>query len=134
MRRTPPWTWLLVSLCLSACGPGPAEQVVAAQEAAELGDLDGMTQVFTRRSAGLIQGLAVVDRERQGQIQYMSSLTRLMPMGGVTEVRHEDDTVHVLLEDERRGTSSVILVKESGQWKIDGLRLPLFWKPVEGEG
>lgn len=134
MTRISPWTWLLVSFWLTACTPGPAEQVTIAQEAAELGDLDAMAQVFTRRSSSLLQSLAEVDRQSQGQIQYMRSLTRLMPPGVVTEVRHEEDAVHVLLEDERRGTSSVILVKEAGQWKIDALRLPGFWAPLEGEG
>ena len=134
MRTRWPWPLVLATLLLGACGGSPAESVEAAQEAAELGELETMLEHFTERSADLVLGLEHVAVESRGAVVFLEPLTRILPKGFVAGVEEHEGAAVVTVEDERSGLATIPMLREGGAWKIDGLALPGFWRPIGGQG
>lgn len=130
LRATNPriWTALALLLVVAGCSTPPEEVYEAAYKATQAKDRDAFVMHVTARSTALLDELDRVKEE--GNLEYLASPFRLLPEPAKdepTRVRGNRAEVPVV---RGRNQGSVMLLKEDGEWRIDLLSLPEFWKPL----
>ncbi|TNF28543.1 MAG: hypothetical protein EP329_17710 [Deltaproteobacteria bacterium] len=112
---------------LTACEPGPTEVYYSMSTAAEMGDLDGFLDGFTKESRPLIQAQLSLS-EAYGQKN--DNPVRQLVFDAVDSEKTEGDTA--ILEVSSGGRKQTIkMVKTDDGWKIDTKDLAEFWDDLK---
>ena len=118
----------------AGCPATPGERLEQGWKAAEDDNTEVFIGLFTAQSASLLRGLREVKQRTKGDLKYLDTdLFGLLPRGDIESVKERGNLTLVAVRA-KRNLYEVRLVREEGQWFIDGSSLARFWRPLQGSG
>ena len=137
MSMLRPIALLAALIVASSCAKGPEATWQVAQRARRDKDTPTYLQCFTARTQKVLANLDAFQQSTRKDLSWLKDPFALLPEGAAVGPAAVDGNVARLRVGEGRHEVEAVLVREAGQWRIEGLELPTFWAPLaasrEGE-
>lgn len=130
MRTLPSLALLLVLLALTGCAAGPEATWDRALQARRDKDRAAYLACFTTKTQKVLQNLDAFQATAKKDLQWLKDPYTLLPEASPTGAPKVDGNVALLRVGSGKKEIEAVLVREAGQWRIEGLELPSFWAPL----
>ena len=121
---------LVLPVVVASCSKAPEDTWARARQARRDADTATYLACFTAHTQKVLANLQAFEDSTRKRFPWLKDPFALLPDDDPTQPAHVDGNVARLRVGTGKRELEAVLVREGGEWRIEGLELPTFWAPL----